>query len=107
MVGAIPDVPYHVFYFPASGMQDMCRYISGPEAMAPFGCSVEEKPGLWHIYIDNERRSLTQQFCTLWHERAHLPPLRWKHPPGNGWYLTEGGHIRPGPTGPNYRVHVH
>lgn len=76
-----PTVVYHVIFVGSDLMLELCGTPDWPIKRAAFGCSVNERYDEWWIYINNEAQGLGEQFCTFWHEKAHLPPNNWQHPP--------------------------
>ena len=78
MVGVIPTVKYHVLYFPSDLIMDLCEDDGNSPARAHLGCVSEERPGEYYIYI-NTKQNMADRLCTLWHEKAHLPPTSWVH----------------------------
>lgn len=84
MVGVLPTVEYYAVTIAPDIIRELCEQDWGPVNRAPLGCVNEERPGEWYIYINSDQ-SMAEQLCTLWHERAHLPPFSWEHP-----YYTSG-----------------
>lgn len=76
--GVEPVRPYHVIYLPLDLIVDLCRDYAAPKKLAPVGCTSEERPGEFWIYIENHYQSRAEQLCTLWHEKAHI--AGWEHP---------------------------
>lgn len=101
MIGVIPTVPYHVIYINAENIQDLCWMTWAPLKKVARGCTVQEMPGEYWIYIENGSHGAAEQLCTLWHEKAHLPPLSWDHGE-RGLYKDSEGRWRPRPLGPRY-----
>lgn len=79
MVGTLPNVTYYVLEFPGDIIRELCGAEWAPVNFTPLGCAVDERHSDWYIYINTDY-SKAEQLCTLWHERAHLPPLLWQHP---------------------------
>lgn len=98
-----PDVPYHVIYGDIAAIRDYCRTMWAAPEDTPRGCTIEERAGLWYIYIDNQTQTEIEMACVLFHEKAHLPPNKWEHHPPYSAAVDAAGRWRPVATGPRFR----